>query len=171
MRHFSSKAALLEAIHSGHDQLEKKISRLTIEEIVFPGSMGTWSVKDILAHLVDWEKRFCGWYLAGKRGEKVETPAPGMTWRDMNRLNQQFYELHKDKSLEQVQRETQASYKEIAALVESIPEEELLIPGYYSWTGKHPLSLWAAANTCDHYGWAMRMIHPKLIRQRMAEKG
>ena len=52
------KPQLLESIRDTRAGLEKKYAKLTPEQMVWPGSMGDWSVKDILAHLVDWERRF-----------------------------------------------------------------------------------------------------------------
>ena len=82
-RRAKSKKELLDSIRSTRELLEKKFSRLTPEQMVWSGSMGDWSVKDILAHLVDWEQRFIGWYKIGQKGEIPETPAPGMKkdWR------------------------------------------------------------------------------------------
>ena len=72
-----SKAELLKSTYAERDELERKIARLTPAELVFPGTMGEWSVKDILQHLVDWEQRWISWYEAGKRGEAVHTPELG----------------------------------------------------------------------------------------------
>ena len=74
-RRAKTKKELLESIQSTRASLEKKFSKLTPGQMVWPGSMGEWSVKDILAHLVDWEQRFIEWYQAGKKREIPKTPA------------------------------------------------------------------------------------------------
>ncbi|MGE5123701.1 MAG: DinB family protein, partial [Acidobacteriaceae bacterium] len=76
-----SKAELLKSTCLEREKLESKIAGLSPDELVFPGTMGEWSVKDILQHLVDWEQRWLSWYEAGKRGESVLTPEPGYNWR------------------------------------------------------------------------------------------
>jgi hypothetical protein len=48
-----SKQELLESIQHSREQLNRKFSKLTPEQMVWPGSMDNWSVKDILAHLTD----------------------------------------------------------------------------------------------------------------------
>jgi Protein of unknown function (DUF1706) len=48
---------------------------------------GGWSVKDVLAHLVEWQQMNLDWYAAGLRGEKPAMPAPGFTLRELPRLN------------------------------------------------------------------------------------
>jgi hypothetical protein len=65
-RKAKTKQELLESIRTTHAQLEKKFSQLTPKQMIWPGSMDNWSVKDILAHLVDWEQRFIGWYKKAK---------------------------------------------------------------------------------------------------------
>jgi hypothetical protein len=39
---------------------------------------GGWSVKDILAHLIEWQQMNLDWYAAGRRGEKPAMPAPDL---------------------------------------------------------------------------------------------
>jgi len=63
-----SKAELFESTFTERTKLEQKIAGMTPAELVYPGTMGEWSVKDILQHLVDWEQRWISWYKAGKRG-------------------------------------------------------------------------------------------------------
>jgi len=162
-----SKIELLEEIYSERTRLEAKIKALTPDEYVFPGSMGNWSVKDILQHLVDWEQRWTSWYQAGKRGLEVHTPEEGYNWRQMGILNELYRVRNKDRPLNEVLDDFHASYKQIMDVIESIPEKEMLEVGKYSWTGKLPLIGWIAGNTCEHYKWACQMIHPLAIRRKM----
>ena len=90
--------------------------------MAWPGSMDDWPVKDILAHLVDWEQHFIGWCNAGLQGRVPDTPAPGMSWRDLPQLNQEGYERHKNGSLEDVLDQYKKSYKEILVLIEGTIE-------------------------------------------------
>ena len=164
-RRAKTKEELLESIRDAREQLEKKYAKLSPEEMVWPGSMDDWSVKDILAHLVDWEQRFIGWYQAGLRGEVPETPAPGMTWREIPKLNQISYERHKDEPLEQVLEEFTRSHQEILALIEGMTEQEIFQTNYFEWTGNSTLLSFIAANTSSHYGWARRNIRTTVIRK------
>ena len=164
-RRARTKQELLESIRSTRELLEKKFSKLTPAQMVWPGSMDDWSVKDILAHLVDWEQRFIGWYQAGLRGEVTITPAPGFTWRELPRLNQQGYEQHQEESLDQVLNEFEKSYQEIIELVEGMSEQEIFEDKHFAWTGDSSLLPWIAANTSSHYNWARRNIRTMVIRK------
>jgi hypothetical protein len=64
----TSKDQLLKGIHTERVRLESNLSTLSAEEMSQPGVTGTWSVKDILAHLVAWERLFLEWYQAGVKG-------------------------------------------------------------------------------------------------------
>jgi hypothetical protein len=151
---YLNKDIILERIVAERRQLEKNLEGLTPQEMVEEGVIGGWSVKDILAHLADWEGRFLGWYEAGLRGEVPQTPAPGLSWSQMDTLNQQIYEKHRDRSLEDVQVEFQRSYQRLLRTVEEIPEEDLFTPGRYAWMGKGTLAGYILANTANHYRWA-----------------
>lgn len=153
-----SKAILLEKIQTERRQLEKALAKLSKKEMVVPGVVGEWSVKDVLAHLFDWERRFVGWYEAGRRGEIPRTPAPGMAWKDLGRLNQQVFEKHRQRILDDVLAEFDASYRRTLALVQAMSEEELFQVGRCAWTGKANLVGYIAANTCNHYRWAKTQI-------------
>ena len=167
-RRAKTKQELLESIETTRALLEKKFSKLTPKQMVWPGSMGEWSVKDILAHLVDWEQRFIGWYQAGLRGEVPETPAPGFTWRELPKLNQAGFEQHQDESLADVLERFERSYLEIYELVKRMEDAEIFEAKYYAWTGDSPLLPWIAANTSSHYNWARRNIRTTVIRKGCA---
>ena len=162
-RRAKTKKELLESIRTTRGLLDKKFSRLTPKQMVWPGSMDDWSVKDILAHLVDWEQRFIEWYKAGRRGEIPETPAPGFTWRELPRLNQEGFEQHKNETLEDVLERYEKSYLEVLELVEGMKEQEIFEAEYYEWTGESSLLPWIAANTSSHYNWARRNIRTTVI--------
>jgi hypothetical protein len=162
-----SKAELINSTHSEREKLEAKIAGFTPDEMLYAGTMGVWSVKDILQHLVDWEQRWIGWYEAGRRGEPVVTPEEGYNWRQMGILNELYRQKHQDRLLEAVLADFHTSYNQIMDMVEMIPEAEMLATGIYTWTGNLPLVTWIAGNTCDHYRWAVQMIHPVAIRRRM----
>jgi hypothetical protein len=163
----TTKAGLLESIYTERAILEQKINSLTSAEMVFPGSMGEWSVKDILQHLVDWEQRWIGWYKAGKLGKPVETPEPGYNWRQMGELNAKYRLLYLQRPLEEVLEKFHASYNQIIRIIKDIPEQEMLAMRMYPWTGRLPLIAWIAGNTCEHYHWAVQMIHPLAIRRKI----
>lgn len=152
------KNGLLQSIETERHRLESNLASLTDGEMTVPGVIGNWSIKDILAHLVDWEQRFLGWYQAGLRGEVPETPAPGLTWSDLDILNQLIYQDHKDRPLDEVKTEFQTSYQQILRTVWEIPEEDIFSIERFAWTGESNLAAYILANTANHYRWAKTHI-------------
>jgi len=129
------------------------------------GIIGEWSVKDLLAHLVAWEQRFLFWYKAGLRGEVPQIPAPGISWGELDLLNQLIYEKHRDRSLEDVRTEFNTSFHQVLATIEDIPEEDMFATGRYAWLGESNLAAYILANTADQYRWAKQQIRSWLKAQ------
>jgi len=88
-----------------------------------------------------------------------------MTWRDLPKLNQIGYELHKGEYLAAVMERYQRSHQEILVLIEGMTEQEIFEPGLYEWIGKSPLLAFIKGNTYGHYAWATRNIRTTLIRK------
>jgi hypothetical protein len=155
---YLDKEILLERIRTERRRLELNLEGLSAEQMVVTGVVGSWSVKDILAHLVDWEQRFLGWYKVGKRGEHPEIPATGIGWENLDELNQQIYEKHRDRSLGEVLDDFHASFAQVLQAVELMEEDEIFSVGRYAWLGGGNLLGYILANTANHYRWAKQQI-------------
>ena len=153
-----NKAQMLERIQTERRRLEKNLTSLPEAVLVEKGVLGDWSIKDIMAHLVDWEQRFLGWYQAGLRGEIPQTPAPGLTWEDLDQLNQDIYNRNRNRPLESIMAEFDSSYDQVMQTIRAIPEEEIFRPGVFAWTGNSNLATFILANTANHYRWAKTHI-------------
>jgi hypothetical protein len=130
-----SKARVIERLHTERRRLESNLARLSLEDIIQPNVMGEWSFKDVLAHLAHWEAFLPDWIAASRRGEEVEVPAPGLTWKDVHILNQRIYEEHRGQSLDDVLEYFRSTHTQFMALAESLTDEEVLTPDYYAFTG------------------------------------
>lgn len=159
-----TKAELLQAMEMEHGRLLAAIEAVPVEHRETAGVGHAWSVKDVLAHLVAWKRMFLGWYAAGRRGENPRTPAEDLNWRQTPALNQRIYEEWRGKSWTFVEKEFNASWAEMMALAQSLPEEELFRKGLYPWMRVWPLGRWIAANTSSHYRWA----RGRVVKMRFA---
>ena len=122
-------------------------------------TLGGWSVKDILAHVVEWQVMNLSWYAAGIRGEKPAMPAPGFTLRDLPRLNQMIYRKHHHRPLQAVLNDYQSYHERIVSLVSSLSDADLTTLGRFTWTGPSwTLSDYLRASTAAHYLWARTRI-------------
>jgi hypothetical protein len=120
---------------------------------------GGWSVKDILAHLVEWQQMNLDWYAAGLRGEKPAMPAPGFTLREIPRLNEMIYRKHHRRSLQMVLVDYRSYHERIVTLIKSLSDTDLTTLDRFSWTGPSwTLSDYLRASTAAHYLWARTRI-------------
>jgi len=158
-----SKEQLLKDIRTERRRLEKNLFILSQDDMIQPNVTGNWSVKDILAHLIAWEKLFLEWYSAGKEGVDPDTTPVGMSKNKIDAINQQIYENNKERSLHQILSEFQTSFQRILSVIEAIPEDDLFVRGRFSWTSSLTLADYVAGNTCNHYAWAKSQIR-KYIR-------
>ena len=108
-----SKSELLDAIATTRDKLIKLLGGLTAEQLVTPHIVGRWSVKDVLAHLSEWEQMCLGWYQAGLRDEIPMVPAVGFKWNQTPQLNQHIYETYRDWPLTKAQARFADSFQQI----------------------------------------------------------
>jgi len=150
------KKDLLEEIQFERTALDETLALLTPRQMTLPGvTRGGWSVKDVLAHLAHWQKMNLEWYAAGQRGETPAVPAPGFTWRDLPRLNAAIYRKHHRRSLQAVVQDYRVHHERVIALIETLSDTDLVVPGRVAWTGPSwTLSDYLRANTAAHYRWA-----------------
>lgn len=154
------KLELLEEIRLERAALDEVIAGLTPRQMTKAGvTRGGWSVKDVLAHLVEWQSMNLDWYAAGLRGEKPAMPAPGYTLRELPRLNEMIYRKHHRRSLNAVLNDYQSYHERIVALIGSLSDPDLVTLGRFSWTGPSwTLSDYLRASTAAHYLWARTRI-------------
>jgi hypothetical protein len=145
------KEKIVQQIQSEREALEKTLARLTDDQMAQRGVEADWSVKDILAHITDWERRMVRWIEESLRGEVPERPAPGLTWDDLDRLNEETFLLHRDEPLDAILSEFYTSYQQALATVEGLREEDLVAPDRFAWREGDPMWHMVAANTFWHY--------------------
>jgi hypothetical protein len=160
MAPITTKEELLTVIQKNRYKLEKELAQLTPEEMEMPLLFEGQSVKDILAHLYDWQLRHFGWIDAVKRGETPEVPAPGLTWKgaDVDLLNHQIREAHRAEPLEETLAKFRSVYAEFILDIKNASDEELFTPGYYPFTGNGTLVRWLT-HYSYHDGWGRRYVH------------
>jgi hypothetical protein len=146
-----TKEKVLELIRSKRATLEEILKPLSEEQMTQPGAQDDWCVKDILAHIADWEQRMVQWVEESLRGDVPERPAPGLTWDDLDLLNERTYLKNKDRPLQEILAEFDGSYQQALGTVEYLDEEDLIEPDRFGWREGDPLWHMIAANTWWHY--------------------
>lgn len=154
----TSKAQLLEYSATNYEKLQAEIAKLTPEEMVEAGTVGEWSVKDVLAHLYEWQRMVRSWYAIGKRGENPITPSEAYTWKEIPALNQHIYETYRDIELDNITEKLATSHAETLREIDGMSDEELFTPKIYKWTKSTTLGSYYTSATSSHYDWARKEI-------------
>ena len=146
-----SKEKLIEEIQIERLHLESTLEKISRQQMVTPGVMDDWTVKDLLAHITVWELRMIRWLEQTVRDEVPEMLPPGMTWDDLDQWNEQTYQKHRHRDLDEVLADFGLSYPQALSALEDISEEDLIDPNRYTWRDGRPLWEMVAANTSWHY--------------------
>ncbi len=146
-----NKEKLLKEIQLERQRLEKTLERISAQQMITPGVIDDWTVKDILAHITVWEKRMVQWLEQTTRDEVPEMLPPGMTWDDLDQWNEETYQKHRHRALDEVLTDFKLSYPQALSAVQEITEEDLIDPERYPWRDGRPLWVMVAANTSWHY--------------------
>ncbi|MFZ6027418.1 MAG: ClbS/DfsB family four-helix bundle protein [Chloroflexota bacterium] len=149
-----TKSQLIAEAQKEAQALQQLLSDLNPVQMEQAGESGEWSVKDVLAHLYEWQQMFFRWYEAGLRGETPAVPAEGYKWNQLPALNQAIYERYRHRPLDEIVHAFWDSHTRTLALIESLSEETLVTPGLYPWMNKNALIAYLASNTGSHYHWA-----------------
>lgn len=165
MSEITTRAALLDVMAAERERLEALLARLSDAQLTGMIVSGEMTGKDVMAHVFDWEERCLRWYTIGEAGEMPERPEPGMTWDDLDLLNRQIYERHRDRALDEVRAEFAESYRAFRAAVETMADDELFTPGHYAWTGTNALVVPIRANSDWHYAEHARDLEAWLAAQ------
>lgn len=156
---FRSKQEFVESVEREHQVLLELVRSIPSSRYREAGVWGDgWTIRDLLAHLTEWEQMCLGWYRIGRDGGHPILPARGYKWNETPRLNQAIWAKHRLKSTGKVIDELEASYQEILLLIRQLSQEELLTSGHFAWTGKYPLTTYLAPNTCSHYRFATKIL-------------
>ena len=149
---YRSKQEFLESIEKEHRTFLELADSIPEERYDEIGVWGDgWTIKDLFAHLTEWQRMFRRWFEAGLAGETPEMPAPGYKWNETPRLNHDIWKRCRHEPWEEVRRDFATSHQELLALATRLSEEELLTPGYFPWTRKYPLTTYLGPSTASHY--------------------
>jgi hypothetical protein len=155
-----NKDELLVAIVDGFQQLNAILDALTPaqRDAAFPFQHRDKNVRDVLAHLHEWQLLMTGWYKTGMGGAKPDMPAKGFTWKTTPELNATIWSKYQNTSLKRVRNKLTKSHDELCKIVAKHSNDELFLKCYYFWTGSTSLGSYVASATSSHYDWASKLL-------------
>ncbi len=147
----ATKSEILELIQSEKRLLNAVVGKLTEAQRLTPGLEGERTVKDVLAHIAAWELLMVEWLKETYAGLTPQRPAPGMTWDDLDLLNERIYLENKDRSLAEILAMSEAASTQADQAVHAMTETDLFDGSRFAWRNGDPLWHMVAANTWWHY--------------------
>ena len=154
MSRFKSRQQLLDEITKERTKLDKLLTSIPEKrktEVVTDGM----SVKDFLAHRVEWGKMVLSWYKEVSAGKSPAIPHKDYKWNQLKELNAMIFEKYKDTPLKTIERDFTRVHNQLFTLAESAPEAELLQP----FIKNHGLAAYINSATAAHYRSAYKYIN------------
>ena len=118
----TSRSRLLRRIATAWQDLLAACDGLSDAALLEPGVTGTWSVKDIIAHVTVWEDEALAHLpvvLAGRR-----PPRYSVTHGGINAFNAQMTQRNRDLPLSEVLRQRDDTHARLVEFVRRVPESE-----------------------------------------------
>ena len=156
----ASKQELLIANEEAFVNMLELIDSLAADERErkFPFQHRDRNLRDVLAHLLEWQNMFFEWYKVGMSGGEPDMPAQGYSWKATPELNQQIWKNYQSQSLRLVRKNLKASHARLQQLVQKHSERELFTRRLYPWTGATSLGVYLTSAGWSHYRWATKLI-------------
>jgi hypothetical protein len=113
---------LLKRLDTAWVTFNESYAGISEREMIEPGVVEEWSVKDILAHVTTWEEEALQnlpLILAGK-----PTPRYSQRYGGIDAFNARMTEEKRDLSLAEVLRQLDETHRRLIAYVETVPEDQ-----------------------------------------------
>jgi hypothetical protein len=139
------KSKLIELIGLACEEERKLVASLSDEERSAVGAPDHWSIKDSLAHCVEWQIRTTNRLEMARRNE-----TPPAYDGDIDEMNAEIFARYQNQSWEQVLQEMERARLKIIEQLEAATTDELNDPQHFSWLGGRPLWMHIAGNSYTH---------------------
>lgn len=143
------KQQLLKRLETAWMALKESYSGLSEAQLLEPGVMGEWSVKDSLAHVTIWEEEALKYLPVITRGEK---PPRYTRYGGIDGFNAQMVEQRRSLALSEVLNQLDETHRRLVSYLQSVPEE--------FFKGETPFRHRLRLDTYGHYP-----LHSKAIQQ------
>jgi hypothetical protein len=126
-----NKQQLISTIEAERDKLEEAVAALSPGQVTEPNLIGTWSVKDVLAHLAVWCSRCVTAIFNAEQGQKPEDIDAMFDQYDT--LNAEDYQTQKDRVLDQVLADYRGVHRQLVRRLNDWKEADLFDKRRFPW--------------------------------------
>jgi hypothetical protein len=143
-----NKNELLAALKDSHERLLRSLEGLSPEEMLEPGVVGDWSIKDILAHLSRWEAELVKLLWQARQG--IQPTGLLTDESPVDEVNARWYQEDQARPLDRIQEDFNGVREQTIRRLDYFTDRDLNDPIRYSWLGSQPLWEWVASESFEH---------------------
>ncbi len=151
------RSELIAALREDFHRWEGLLGGLNEEQVTTPLPSSHWSTKDVVAHLWAWQQVSIARLEAALSNEEPKLPE-WLAGRDpeaedsLEEYNEGIYQAFREDPWARVHEVWKRGFLRFVELAESIPEQDLLQVGRYSWLKGSPLSAIVLGSYDHHKG-------------------
>jgi hypothetical protein len=112
--------AIIDRIEDDYAGIVRLYQSVPVNKIEEASLANGWSVKDMLAHLAAWE-----WRCASLLMESHHSNVPLKAEPDVEALNREFYQEHKEWDWEEVEHDFRAAHRALLEAIRNLPANRL----------------------------------------------
>jgi hypothetical protein len=139
-----NKQELIEQYHQWRAGREALVQQVSEQRMDQPETDGSWSFKDLAAHMGYW------WGFEASRLEAALSGEPPAWNRNVEQQNQEVYERNKNRAPREVLADADAACERIEAALDMLSEQALFEVGRYPWAGGVSLGQEVVAARSEH---------------------
>ena len=118
-----NKTDLLTGLQEEYRNWQELLDQIGPERMDQPGVAGTWSIKDIVAHLTGWRKRTVARFQAAQRGDPEPPPPWPSHLQTDDEINAWIYETNQGRSVQEVLDESHQVFQQLLAAIDGLPDQ------------------------------------------------
>jgi hypothetical protein len=144
-----TKTELLQALEDSRQELIEMLEALPEEALTLPVRKDGWTIKDILAHLTNWEGQNVTLLFQAQRGTARPSTAHFGT-ETFDAVNQRWFEASQQRSLDMIWQDWIGVRKQVIRRVGELSEKDLTDPSRFPWMKGKPLFELILTDTIEH---------------------
>ncbi len=125
------KSELLQWLQEEYQQWEAFLGQIDPARMDQPGVAGEWSIKDIVAHLTDWQPRQTARIQAAQRGEPEPPPPWPAHLQTDDEVNAWIYVANRGRSVSEVLERAHQEFQHLLTVIAGLPDDIVIEPAYH----------------------------------------
>lgn len=157
------KVEILSRLEHAYTRLDTTLAPLSWAKMVEPGVTGYWSVKDIVAHLIYWNRHPVTELETALNGDSVAANGH----KDIDRINAEAVLAYRNCSIEETLTAFQESYQAVHEIIATLPDSAFEPDADITIRLGDTIEGAFANNTYDHYVLHEAQIHDWANRMKV----